>query len=239
LPTNAFGQPIGEALPDWTPARFPRVDRMEGAYCDLELIDGARHADDLFAAFSADAEGRRWTYMVDGPFATAADMRRWVDTAMALEDQVFYAIVDKRSGRAAGFASYLRIQPAHGVVEVGSIAYAPCLQRTVAATEAMFLMMRHAFEDFGYRRYEWKCDSLNEPSRRAAERLGFAYDGLFRQAIVYRGRNRDTAWYSVLDTDWPALKPAYEAWLDSDNFDGDGGQCRRLADMIAESRARV
>jgi len=238
LPTDPFGQPIGDALPDWQPAQFPKVARMDGTNCALELVDSARHADDLFTAFAAD-DGRMWTYMVDGPFATVADMRAWLDRAMGLDDQVFYAIIEARSGRAVGFASYLRIQPAHGVVEVGSIAFAPCLQRTAAATEAMFLMMRHAFEVFGNRRYEWKCDSLNAPSRRAAERLGFTYDGLFRQAIVYRGRNRDTAWYAILDSDWPVLKPAYAAWLDPANFDADGRQRRTLGDLIAEARSRA
>ncbi len=234
--TNELDQPVGAALPDWRPARFPRVDHMSGTYCVLELIDVERHADDLFAAFAEDTESRMWTYMVDGPFVTADDLRAWLDTAAALQDQVYYVITDKRSGKASGWASYLRIQPAHGVVEVGSIAYAPRLQRTPAATEAMYLMMRQAFEDFGYRRYEWKCDALNAASCRAAERLGFSYDGLFRQAIVYRGRNRDTAWYSVLDGDWPALKPAYQAWLSPDNFDAGGQQRRKLADLIAGRR---
>jgi RimJ/RimL family protein N-acetyltransferase len=237
LPVNAFSQPVGETLPDWQPARFPKVTAMDGGYCTLELVDNARHAADLYEAFAEDADGRMWTYMVDGPFASVAEMEQWLDRAAQLTNQVFYAIIDKRTGRAVGLASYLRIQPAHGVVEVGSIAYAPCLQRTVAATEAMFLMMRHAFEAFGYRRYEWKCDSLNEPSRKAAERFGFSYDGLFRQAIVYRGRNRDTAWYSILDSDWPTLKPAYEAWLAPDNFDAEGRQRRKLADLIAEHRS--
>lgn len=238
MPVNTFGQPIGDALPDWQPARFPKVAAMDGATCTLELVDNARHATDLYEAFAEDADGRMWTYMVDGPFTSLNEMAQWLDRAAQLTDQVFYAIIDKKTGRAVGLASYLRIQPAHGVVEVGSIAYAPCLQRTVAATEAMVLMMRHAFEDFGYRRYEWKCDSLNEPSRKAAERLGFSYDGLFRQAIVYRGRNRDTAWYSILDSDWPVLKPAYVAWLDPGNFDTDGRQRRRLGDLITEFRSR-
>ena len=165
--------------------------------------------------------------MTQGPFAAEAEMRAWLEAAAQGEDPLFHAILDG-DGRAAGVAAYLRIQPEHGVIEVGNIVLAPRLQRTPAATEAMVLMMGRAFDDLGYRRYEWKCDALNIRSRHAAQRLGFTYDGLFRQAVVYKGRNRDTAWYAILDRDWLALKPRFEAWLDPANFDADGNQKTRL-----------
>lgn len=235
---NSLGQPIGEALPGWEPARFPGADALEGACCEVVPVTKS-HAPALHEAFCADTSHRMWTYMSFGPFQSVAALVEWIEATAKLDDQVCYAIVDKAGGKASGIASYLRIQPTSGVIEVGSIAFAPRLQRTRAATEAMYLLMRHAFEELGYRRYEWKCDALNAASRNAAERLGFAYDGLFRQAIVYRGRNRDTAWYSILDKDWPGLKPAFEAWLDPGNFDADGRQKAQLADLIADVRRKV
>jgi RimJ/RimL family protein N-acetyltransferase len=168
-----------------------------------------------------------WTYLSSGPFTSSAELRSWVEARQDSEDPLFFAVVDASTARAAGVSSYLRIEPAHGVVEVGHLAFAPQLQRTRVATEAMYLMMKHVF-DIGYRRCEWKCDALNAPSRRAAERLGFTFEGIFRQAIVYKGRNRDTAWYSVIDSEWPVLETSFRAWLDPDNFDADGRQRRRL-----------
>jgi len=164
-----------------------------------------------------------WTYLFSGPFATEAAYHQWLAAREHSEDPLFFAVVDGATGRATGLASYLRIDPPHGVIEVGHIAFSPPLQRTPAATEAMHLMMKNVF-DLGYRRYEWKCDSLNAPSRRAAERLGFRFEGIFRQAVVYKGRNRDTAWYSIIDAEWPALKTAFERWLDPANFDAGGRQ---------------
>jgi len=231
--SNELGQPIGEALPGWQPAAYPKTPRMAGRFCDLELIDAAKHAGQLFEAFAEDTEGRMWTYMANGPFATGTEVHAWLEAAETLENQVYYAVVDRVTGRAVGIVTYLRIQPGHGVVEVGAISYAPALQRTPAATEAMYLMMRQVFEVWGYRRYEWKCDDLNAASKRAAERFGFSYDGLFRQAVIYKGRNRDTAWYSILDKDWPRIKEALEAWLALENFDADGGQKRRLEEIRA------
>jgi RimJ/RimL family protein N-acetyltransferase len=152
-------------------------------------------------------------------------------------DPTFYAIVDTASGSPVGVASYLRIAPDMGSIEVGHLSYSPALQRTAAATEAMYLMMRRAFDELGYRRYEWKCDSLNAPSRAAAIRLGFQYEGLFRDAVVYKGRNRDNAWYSIVADEWPALRTAFERWLDPANFGPEGGQILRLAQCIAEARA--
>lgn len=187
------------------------------------------HAADLFEAYAADRDARIWSYMAYGPFATAAGLGAWIEKAALGDDPLFHAIIDTKSGKAVGQASYLRIEPATGVIEVGHIVYAPSLQRTAAATETMFLMMKRVFDELGYRRYEWKCDALNEASRRAAPRLGFTFEGIFRQATIYKGRNRDTAWYSVIDSEWPALKSCYEAWLDSSNFDSTGRQRRTLA----------
>jgi RimJ/RimL family protein N-acetyltransferase len=211
----------------------PRPPRtaMEGRLCRVEPLDPARHAADLFAANSADGDGRMWTYMGYGPFATSADYRAWAEGACKTDDPLFHAIVDLATGRAAGIASYLRIEPAGGVIEVGHIALSPALQRTPAATEAMWLMMRRVFVELGYRRYEWKCDALNAPSRRAAERLGFTFEGIFRQATIYKSRNRDTAWFSVIDSEWPALDAAFRSWLAPQNFDAEGRQRRSLADL--------
>ncbi len=233
---NAFGQPIGFPVPSWSPRPRPERVVLEGRFCRLEPLDAERHTADLYEANQAD-DGRGWTYLGYGPFASQADYREWVVKAAASEDPLFYAIIEARSGRAVGVATLMRIDPANGVIEVGNIKYAPALQRTPAATEAMFLLMRYVFDELGYRRYEWKCDSLNGPSRAAALRLGFTFEGIFRQAVVYKGRNRDTAWFSIIDGEWPALKRAYEDWLAPANLEADGRQRRRLADFIAEARS--
>lgn len=233
---NAFGQPIGFPVPSWSPRPRPERVVLEGRFCRLEPLDAERHTADLYEANQAD-DGRGWTYLGYGPFASQADYREWVAKAAASEDPLFYAIIEARSGRAVGVATLMRIDPANGVIEVGNIKYAPALQRTPAATEAMFLLMRYVFDELGYRRYEWKCDSLNGPSRAAALRLGFTFEGIFRQAVVYKGRNRDTAWFSIIDGEWPALKRAYEDWLAPANLEADGRQRGRLADFIAEARS--
>jgi RimJ/RimL family protein N-acetyltransferase len=225
--TNDLGQPIGPPVADWKPLPRPSHEAMHGRYCRLEPLDAARHAADLHDAYSLDRDGRMWTYLFSGPFTTRDEYRAWVESRQGSRDPLFFAVVDAAIGRATGVASYLRIDPAHGVVEVGHIAFSPLLQRTRAATEAMYLMMRHAFA-LGYRRYEWKCDALNAPSRRAAERLGFTFEGIFRQAVVYKGRSRDTAWYSIIDSEWPGRETAFLAWLDPGNFETDGRQKRPL-----------
>ncbi|NDW48048.1 GNAT family N-acetyltransferase [Ruegeria sp. PrR005] len=226
---NLLGQPIGFALPEWQPRSRPDRRVLEGRFARLEPLDVARHAEDLWHAFAADVEGRSWTYMPFGPFGGQAAFAAFLATMSQGDDPVYYSILDLASGRASGIASFMRVQPEHGVIEVGGIAFAPILQRTPAATEAMFLMMAHAFDDLGYRRYEWKCDALNAASRRAASRLGFRYDGLFEQAVVYKGRNRDTAWFSILDRDWPKVKRGFETWLLPENFDAEGRQRYGLA----------
>jgi RimJ/RimL family protein N-acetyltransferase len=226
---NDLGQPIGFPLPQWTARPRPPRTAMEGRYCDVDPIDPARNAADLHAAYLLDEEGRNWTYLPYGPFARIEEYRDWLERASAGDDPLVHCIIERRSGRAVGVASYMRIDPVAGVIEVGGINYAPPLQRTAAATEAMYLMMRRVFDELCYRRYEWKCDSHNAPSRAAAQRLGFRYEGMFRQATVYKGRNRDSCWFSVLDREWAALKTAFERWLDPGNFDTTGRQRRSLS----------
>jgi RimJ/RimL family protein N-acetyltransferase len=184
----------------------------------------------LFAADAADVDGRSWTYLAYGPFRTLHAYTEWMTANCLGDDPLFFTIIDKADLKPAGVASYLRIAPANGSIEVGHIHYSPRLQQHRAATEAMFLMMEHAFA-LGYRRYEWKCDALNAPSRAAAQRLGLSFEGIFRQATVYKGRNRDTAWYAAIDTEWPALRAAFEAWLEPGNFDANGRQRIRLTEL--------
>jgi RimJ/RimL family protein N-acetyltransferase len=226
---DAFGQPIGAALPQWTPPPPPSRTAMTGRYCHLEPID-ERFVPELYAAAAHDRDGRTWTYLPYGPPATEDDYRRWLVATCLGEDPLFFVLVDREIGRAVGQASYLNIKPAHGSIEVGHVYFSPLAQRTRVATEAMYLMMRRAFEG-GYRRYEWKCDALNAPSRAAAERLGFTYEGIFRQATVVKGRNRDTAWYAAIDSEWPRLSAAFEAWLAPENFDAGGRQRESLASL--------
>jgi RimJ/RimL family protein N-acetyltransferase len=226
---NHLGQPIGAPVPSWSPRPRPPRTAMAGRFCTVEPLDPERHAAQLFAAYAEDAEGRIWTYLPRGPYATLGEYRSWAESACRGDDPLVHAILDKSSDAAVGTAAYMRIEPAIGVIEIGSITYSPRLQRRPAATEAMYLMMRRVFDELGYRRYEWKCDSLNQPSREAAARLGFRYEGLFRQASITRARNRDTTWFSVIDSEWPALRAAFERWLDPANFAPDGTQRRSLA----------
>jgi RimJ/RimL family protein N-acetyltransferase len=219
---------FGDPVPGWTPPPVPGPEVLEGHYARLERLAPARHAADLHTANRAD--DRIWDYLPYGPFAAEADYRAWAEGAAAQADPYFYAILDRATGRARGVASFLRITPAAGSIEVGHINLAPVLQGTRVATEAMFLLADWVFST-GYRRYEWKCDALNLPSRRAAERLGFSYEGIFRQATVVKGRNRDTAWFAMIDKEWPALRAAYRAWLAPANFDAEGRQRTRLSDL--------
>ena len=229
---NSLGQPISFALDAWRPPpRPPRVP-MVGRFCRVEPLDPERHAADLYDANALDAEGANWTYLPYGPFGTLESYLGWINDNCRGSDPLFHAIVDNNTGRAVGVASYLRITPASGSIEVGHINYSPLLQRTPAATEAMYLMMKLAFE-LGYRRYEWKCDALNARSRAAAQRLGLSFEGVFRQAAVYKGRNRDTAWYAAIDREWPALEDAFLRWLDPTNFDERGKNRIRLTDLTA------
>ena len=234
---NEFGQPIGDPVEGWTARPRPPRTPMEGRYCRVEPLDLDRHAAELHAANTGAGDDRRWTYLSADGFADAGSYRHWLAQVSADDDSLFHAIVDGVSNQAVGVAAYLRIDPANGAIEVGHINYSSRLQQTRAATEAMFLMMRRAFDELGYRRYEWKCDSLNEPSRRAAARLGFRFEGIFRQAVVYKGRNRDTAWFSILDGEWPPLRGAFERWLRPDNFDEAGRQRQSLTALVAAAGA--
>ena len=196
----------------------------------LEPLKAASHCDDLFVAFAADNKNQIWDYLPYGPFATAEELADWMHTTCTGSDPYFFVIIDQTSNRAVGVASYLRINPASGSIEVGHINFAPLLQSTIGATEAMYLMMRWAFMA-GYRRYEWKCNALNLKSRRAAQRLGLSYEGVFRQATISKGRNRDTAWFAAIDAEWPSLQKAFENWLKAENFDARGQQKRSLSAM--------
>jgi len=228
---NKLNQPVGLVVPEWKSPELPGRETMEGRFCRLEPLD-ARHAESLHSANTLDVEGRNWTYLPYGPFNTLADYRTWIEQYCCGSDPLFYAIVDTTTRKAVGVASYLRISPINGSIEVGHLNYSPLLQRTPAATEAMYLMMERAF-NLGYRRYEWKCNALNTPSRTAAQRLGFSFEGVFRQANIVKGRNRDTAWYAIIDQDWPAIKEVFLQWLDPSNFDVKGVQKTRLADLTA------
>jgi RimJ/RimL family protein N-acetyltransferase len=210
---NRLGQAIGFDVPGWTPRAQPPKTPMIGRFARVEPLDIPRHA-----------------------FTELAPYRAWLERLSAGNDPFVHTIIDQASGKAVGIATYMRIDHANGVIEVGHINYTPRLQRKPAATEAMYLMMARVFDELGYRRYEWKCDTNNAPSRRAAERYGFQFEGIFRQAVVTKGRNRDTAWYAMTDRDWPALKAAYAKWLDPKNFDAAGNQRERLSTLIKAGR---
>ena len=229
---NELGQVIGFPLPGWRPPPRPSRETLAGRLCRLEPLDPARHGDDLYRANALDADPRHWTYLPYGPFADREAYRRWMEATCLGDDPLFFAIVDLATGAPAGVASYLRIDPGNGSIEVGHLRFSSRLQRKPAATEAMYLMMRRAFE-LGYRRYEWKCDALNAPSRAAALRLGLSYEGTFRQAMVIKGRSHDSAWFAATDRDWPALDSAFRRWLDPANFDEAGRQRVRLSELTA------
>ena len=232
--TNRLGQPIGEPVVDWQPPEAPQKTDLPGRYCRLSPLDPERDAQRLWDAYATETEPRNWTYLYHGPYDSFDEFAAWVASAANTNDPLFFAVIDRTTDRAIGVAAYLRIAPSAGSIEVGHINYSPLLQRTPAATEAMYLMMRHAFE-LGYRRYEWKCDALNAPSRVAAQRLGLTFEGIFRQAVVYKGRNRDSAWYAAIDQEWPALKAAFETWLSPENFGPDGKQRQRLSELTARA----
>ena len=225
---------LGVPVPDWvappSPDQMQWGEEMQGRYVRLEPLKAAHHCDDLFAAFIADSKNQIWDYLPYGPFATTADLADWMQATCTKPDPYFFAVIDQFTHRAVGVASYLGINPDSGSIEVGHINFAPLLQSTAAATEAMYLMMRWAFLA-GYRRYEWKCNSLNFKSRRAAQRLGLSFEGVFRQATISKGRNRDTVWFAAIDAEWPSLQIAFENWLQPDNFDAAGQQKRSLSAM--------
>ena len=228
----AVDLPTGDEVAT-TIAKRPARTALAGRHVRLIPLDAALYATDLFEAVRGHDEV--WTYLFDGPYPEFQSFRERLESMAKSDDPLFFAIIDGRSGCAVGYASYMHIEPAHRVIEVGSILFAPALQRTHGATEAMYLMAKHAFNDLGYRRYEWKCNSLNAPSRRAALRLGFTFEGIFRKHMIIKGRNRDTAWYSMTDEEWPSRKIAFEKWLDPSNFDANGLQLRSLSELRNES----
>ncbi|WP_405497406.1 GNAT family N-acetyltransferase [Streptomyces sp. NBC_00096] len=237
LRLNEYDQPVGEPLPDWSPRPLPAGVTLKGDHCRLEPLNADRHAAELHAAYRSGSDQRDWTYMFTGPFESPEEYHRYAEEAAASGDPRHYAVIDLADGTATGTLSLMRQDPDHGVVEIGNVMFSPAMKRRPISTEAQFLAMRYVFEELGYRRYEWKCDSLNAPSRTTAARLGFTFEGIFRQAVVYKGRNRDTAWYSVTDTEWPAIKRGFEAWLAPGNFDGQAVQRRSLAELRAAATA--
>jgi len=228
---NEFNQIIGSELHDLFPKESPQKVRMNGVYCILEPLDIAKHSTLLFDSLLMDNDGSSWTYLPYGPFTSCAEFQDWLNLTLSESDTLLYAILDSKNQAPIGISGYLRINPEHGVIEVGHLHFSKLLQKTPAATEAMSLMMHYAFETLNYRRYEWKCNSLNQASKDAALRLGFTYEGTFRQSNVYKNRNRNTSWFSILDHEWPSLKKKLKQWLDPNNFDKQGNQKISLRDI--------
>jgi RimJ/RimL family protein N-acetyltransferase len=227
---------VGPEL-DWHPARRPERTILTGRHIRLRPLDASRDAEPLFAeSHPPAADPRLWDYLPDGPYPDASTYREHLAGDERSDDPLFYTLVRLPDERPAGVASYLRIIPEHGVIEIGHIWFGASLRQTSAATEAIYLLSAYAFDELGYRRLEWKCNALNQASRRAAERFGFRFEGVFRQHMVVKGRNRDTAWYAITDEEWPAIRSAFNAWLRPENFDESGRQRRRLAELIAEAR---
>jgi len=227
--TNQYNQPIGEALPNFSVGATPHITLLEGNYCWLEPLSVAKHLDDLSDFYlEASAVMPDWTYLSIAPAKNKEELHALLTKQEASADPYFLTIVDKQTLKAVGTLALMRIDPKNRVIEVGWVNYSPALQRTRMATEVQYLLAKYVFEVLQYRRYEWKCDSLNAPSRRAAERLGFVYEGTFRQAVVYKGRSRDTAWFAMIDKEWEANKRALEQWLSPENFDSQGKQRKSL-----------
>lgn len=224
---------IGPLMANPGPSKPPARTVLEGHYCRLEPIDPERHSEELFAASTPDDGASRFMYLGEDVPTSVDELKAWAKSAAASEDPLFFVVIDKRTGKVEGRQSYLRITPSQQGIEIGNIYWGPAIAGTPVATEANFLFAKYALDDLGYRRYEWKCNALNVPSRRAALRFGFKYEGHFRRAVIVKGRTRDTSWFSVIDEDWPALKAAYEAWLSPDNFDDNGVQKKRLSEMTA------
>jgi RimJ/RimL family protein N-acetyltransferase len=223
MASNASELPIGEQV-ETKPARRPERIVLSGRAVDLVPLNADAHADALFEGANGGDKDRVWPYLFDGPYTDRADFRANIEAKAKSEDPLFFAVIDKASGVAVGYQTFLRIEPQHRVIEIGNIMYTPKMQRTMGATEAQYLFARYVFDELGYRRYEWKCNNLNAPSKRAAARLGFTFEGVFRQHMIVKGRNRDTAWFSMLDSEWPARRTAFERWLAPENFDAAGRQ---------------
>ena len=229
-PKNEYGQPIGPPVANWSQRPMPQRRTLPGQYCRLEPVH-QHHARDLFAAYSEAPDDRDWTYLFAERPATEAAFRGYLVKLVASADPLHFAIIDTTTGKPVGTAALMRIDPVHGVIEVGCIAFSPRMKKTRVGTESMYLFMRLVFDELGYRRYEWKCDSHNAPSRSAAQRYGFLFEGVFRRAIVYKKRSRDTAWFSTIAEEWPQTRRAFEAWLDAKNFDDLGHQKHSLSSI--------
>ena len=230
MPVNEYGQMIGEPVDD-TPGVLPSLVRIEGRYTIIEALSVEKHAKDLLAVYGPDSPRDMWTYLFQPPVENLEELIVALKQMIERKDRFYYAIIDKAIGKALGTFSLMRIDQANRTIEVGAVTFSPALKQTRMGTEAHYLLARYVFEELNYRRYEWKCDALNEPSRRAAERLGFTYEGTFRQAVVYKDRNRDTAWYSMLDTEWEQRKHRLLQWLDPKNFDAHGQQRTSLREI--------
>jgi RimJ/RimL family protein N-acetyltransferase len=229
--------PLGPPL-HWSPVEPPGRDTLHGSHVLVRPLDAAADAESLYAvSHPPNGDPAIWTYLFEGPYESLELFQHDLKRAEASEDPLFFTLVSVPDERPLGFASYLRIEPEHGTIEIGNVMFGTPLQRTTAATEAIFLLARHAFDDLGYRRLEWKCNALNAPSRRAAERFGFSFEGVFRNHYVVKGRSRDTAWYAIVDDEWPAIRAGFEAWLSAENFDAEGSQKRRLGESIATARS--
>jgi RimJ/RimL family protein N-acetyltransferase len=230
--TNELGQSIGEPVEGWKICEAPPKIQMEGKYCVVEILDVEKHAEDLFNSYVKDVKNYNWTYLHYGGFKSLTKFKEWLDKDCLHDDPLFHAIIDKNQNVAVGMASYLRIQQKIGSIEVGHIHYSPPMQQKPIGTEVMYLMMKRVFDELGYRRYEWKCDSLNERSCEAAKRYGFTFEGIFRQHNIVKGHNRDTAWFSIIDKDWDRIKKNYETWLGKTNFDREGRQKTSLTSLM-------
>jgi RimJ/RimL family protein N-acetyltransferase len=228
---NDLGQPVGSPVPDWSVRAVPFARTLTGEWCRLEPLDPQRHSEDLFRAYNVTDSRGLWTYLPYGPFPSLDSYQQWIEQATARLDRIFFAIVPYAHRRAEGVVALQRFDPQAGSIEVGNVVFGHELQNTTAATEAFALLGRLVFDELCYRRYEWKCDSLNSASRRAATRLGFVYEGTFRNAAVVKGRSRDTDWLSITDDEWPQLRAAYQRWLSPTNFDRDGRQRLALSEL--------
>lgn len=234
LPTeNNLGQPIGAPIPDWTSKSLPSATCLAGTYCRLEKLDPSKHATSLWAAYQQTNEAS-WTYLAIEPLTDIATVRGVLTEFSLATDAWHYAIIDNQTDQALGTFALMRADQQNGTIEMGYVIYSDLLKKTRVATEAQYLMAKYVFEDLHYRRHEWKCDHLNQPSRQAALRLGFTYEGIFRNAAVYKGRSRDTAWFSMIEEEWPARKARFEKWLSPDNFTADGTQIEKIAPLLVK-----
>ena len=228
MPVNEYGQIIGESVVGHTSGKLPAIDFLEGRYARIEALSVEKHAEDLLAVYGPDTPREMWTYLFQEPVEDMKELFNLLNQMLARKDRFFYAILDRETGKTLGTFSLMRIDQNNRVIEVGTVIFSPELRGTRIGTEAQYLLARYVFEKLNYRRYEWKCDALNLPSRRAAERLGFVYEGTFRQAVIYKGRTRDTDWLSMIDKDWPQVKARLETWLAPKNFDKNGQQIKSL-----------